>query len=94
MPGEFTVTSKKPGEKIEFDCPVPVPPEMKIDANGKPVEAEKIQAIYAEMNEGRADVLTLDPNGELFGPVILAAGFSPAKPKVTLMPILDSVMRT
>lgn len=79
MPGEFTVTFKKPGEKIEFDCPVPVPPEMKVDANGKPVEAEKIQAIYAEMNEGRADVLTLDPNGELFGSVILAAGFSPAK---------------
>ncbi|WP_027358962.1 FAD-dependent oxidoreductase [Desulforegula conservatrix] len=79
MPGEFTVTFKKPGEKIEFDCPLPVPPEMKVDANGKPVEAEKIQAIYAEMNEGRADVLTLDPNGELFGSVILAAGFSPAK---------------
>lgn len=77
-PGEFTVTFKKPGEKIEFDCPVPVPPEMKIDANGKPVEAEKIQAIYAEMNEGRADLLTLDPNGELFGSVILAAGFRPA----------------
>jgi quinone-modifying oxidoreductase subunit QmoB len=77
-PGEFTVTFKKPGEKIEFDCPVPVPAEMKVDASGKPLEAEKIQAIYAEMNEGRADLLTLDPNGELFGSVILAAGFRPA----------------
>lgn len=77
-PGEFTVTFKKPGEKIEFDCPVPVPAEMKVDESGKPVEAEKIQAIYAELNEGRADLLTLDPNGELYGSVILAAGFRPA----------------
>ncbi len=31
QPGEFTVTLKKPGEKIPFDVPFPVPEEMKFD---------------------------------------------------------------
>ena len=30
-PGEFVVTLKKPGEKIEFDVPFPLPDEMKVD---------------------------------------------------------------
>jgi quinone-modifying oxidoreductase subunit QmoB len=77
QPGEFTVTLKKPGEKIEFDVPFPLPDEMKVDENGKEYDSEKLFEIYQEYNQGRKDILTLDPNGELFGAVILAAGWRP-----------------
>ena len=79
QPGEFTATFKKPGEKIEFDVPYPLPPEMKVDDSGKDLDAETLHKKYLEYNEGRKDILTLDPNGELFGAVVLAAGWRPAK---------------
>ncbi|MBI5063256.1 MAG: CoB--CoM heterodisulfide reductase iron-sulfur subunit A family protein, partial [Desulfatitalea sp.] len=77
QPGEFTATFKKPGEKIEFDVPYPLPPEMRVDESGKEFDAETLNKKYLEFNEGRADILTLDPNGELFGAVVLAAGWRP-----------------
>ncbi|MBW1955050.1 MAG: FAD-dependent oxidoreductase [Deltaproteobacteria bacterium] len=80
-PGDFTVTLKKPGEKIEFDVPYPLPPEMRVDDKGKELDAEQLHAKYMEYNEGRLDILTLDPNGEKFGAVILAAGWRPYEPK-------------
>ncbi len=80
-PGEFTVTFKKPGEKIEFDVPFPLPDEMKVDENGKELDVEKLAEVYAEYNKGKNDILTLDPNGELFGAVVLAAGWRPDKPE-------------
>lgn len=80
-PGEFTVTLKKPGEKIEFDVPYPLPDEMKVDESGKELEAEKLHEVYMEYNKGRKDILTLDPDGELYGAVILAAGWRPYEPK-------------
>jgi quinone-modifying oxidoreductase subunit QmoB len=80
-PGDFTVTLKKPGEKIEFDVPFPLPPEMKVDESGKELDAEKLHEKYMEYNKGRNDILTLDPNGEKFGAVILAAGWRPYEPK-------------
>lgn len=79
QPGEFTVTFKNPGEKIEFDVPYPLPDEMKVDESGKELDAESLHAKYLEYNEGRKDILTLDPKGELFGAVILAAGWTPAE---------------
>ncbi len=79
QPGEFTVTFKKPGEKIQFDVPYPLPPEMLVDESGKELDAETLHKKYLEYNEGRADILTLDPDGELFGAVVLAAGWRPAK---------------
>ncbi|MFH2091780.1 MAG: FAD-dependent oxidoreductase [Pseudomonadota bacterium] len=79
QPGEFTVTFKTPGERIPFDVPFPLPAEMLIDANGKELDAEAQHAKYLEYNEGREDILQLDPNGELYGAVILAAGWRPAK---------------
>ena len=79
QPGDFTVTFKKPGEVIEFDCPVPVPEERRVDENGKPLDVDEVKKIYDEINEGRADLLTLDPGGEKFGSVILAAGWTPAE---------------
>ena len=39
-PGDFIVTFKKPGEKIEFDVPFPLPEEMKFDENGKELDVE------------------------------------------------------
>ncbi len=81
QPGEFTVTLKKPGEKIPFDVPFPLPDEMKVDENGKELDAEKQHEAYLAYNEGKNDILQLDPNGELFGAVILAAGWRPDKLK-------------
>jgi quinone-modifying oxidoreductase, subunit QmoB len=78
QPGEFTVTFKKPGEKIPFDVPFPLPEEMLVDENGKELDPEAAHAKFLEYNEGRQDILQLDPNGELYGAVILAAGWRPA----------------
>ncbi|MDL2286540.1 FAD-dependent oxidoreductase [Desulfococcaceae bacterium OttesenSCG-928-F15] len=78
QPGDFTVTFKKPGEAIEFDVPLAVPEERRVDANGKPLDVDQLQVIYKEINQGRADVLTFDPNGIKYGSVILAAGWKPA----------------
>jgi quinone-modifying oxidoreductase, subunit QmoB len=78
QPGEFTVTFKTPGEKIPFDVPFPLPEEMKFDESGKELEAAVQHEKYLEYNEGRVDILNLDPDGELYGAVILAAGWRPA----------------
>ncbi len=80
-PGDFTVTLKKPGEKIEFDVPFPLPDEMKVDDKGKELDAEALHAKFMAYNEGRQDILTLDPNGEKFGAVILAAGWRAYEPE-------------
>jgi quinone-modifying oxidoreductase subunit QmoB len=80
-PGDFTVTLKKPGEKTEFDVPYPLPDEMKVDDKGKDLDAEALHAKFMEYNEGKEDILTLDPNGEKFGAVILAAGWRPYEPE-------------
>ncbi len=80
-PGQFTVTFKKPGDKIEFDVPFPLPDEMKVDEKGKDLDAEKLHEAFMEFNTGKQDILTLDPDGELFGAVILAAGWRPYEPE-------------
>ncbi len=78
QPGEFTATFKKPGEKIEFDVPYPLPDEMKVDESGKELNAEQQFEAYQKYNEGKNDILSLDPDGELYGAVVLAAGWQPA----------------
>ncbi|MBU0986884.1 MAG: FAD-dependent oxidoreductase [Proteobacteria bacterium] len=80
-PGDFTVTLKKPGEKIEFDVPYPLPEEMKFDENGKELDVEAQHQRYLEYNKGKVDILQFDPNGEKFGAVVLAAGWRPDVPK-------------
>lgn len=80
-PGDFTVTLKKPGDKIEFDVPFPLPEEMKFDENGKELDVEAQHKRYLEYNKGRVDILKFDPNGEKFGAVVLAAGWRPFEPK-------------
>jgi quinone-modifying oxidoreductase, subunit QmoB len=81
QPGEFVVTLKKPGEKIEFDVPFPLPEEMKVDESGKEFDVEKQFELYQEYNKGKLDILQIDPNGEKFGAVILAAGWRPYTPE-------------
>ena len=78
QPGEFTATFKKPGAKIEFDVPFPLPEEMKVDEKGKELNTEQQFEAYKKYNEGKNDILTLDPDGELYGAVVLAAGWKPA----------------
>jgi quinone-modifying oxidoreductase subunit QmoB len=79
-PGEFVVTLKKPGEKIEFDVPFPLPDEMKVDENGKELDVEQQHERYLAYNQGRKDILSFDPEGEMFGAVVLAAGWRPYEP--------------
>ncbi len=79
-PGDFIVTLKKPGEKIEFDVPYPLPDEMKVDDSGKELDAAALHEKFMEYNEGKRDILTFDPDGEKFGAVILAAGWRPYEP--------------
>ena len=80
-PGDFTVTFKKPGEKMGFDVPYPLPDEMKVDDKGNELNAEQLHAKFMEYNEGKQDILTFDPDGETFGAVILAAGWRPYEPE-------------
>lgn len=80
-PGDFTVTLKKPGEKIKFDVPFPLPAEMKLDENGKELDVEEQHKRYLAYNEGKVDILQFDPDGEKFGSVVLAAGWRPDVPK-------------
>jgi len=79
-PGDFVVTLKKPGDKKEFDVPFPLPDEMKVDENGKELDVEALHQKYMEYNEGKRDILVLDPDGDKFGAVILAAGWRPYEP--------------
>jgi quinone-modifying oxidoreductase, subunit QmoB len=79
-PGNFTVTLKNPEEKIEFDVPFPLPPEMRLDEKGKELEADKLREKYLEYNVGKIDILNFDPKGEKFGAVVLAAGWRPWVP--------------
>jgi len=80
-PGDFTVTLKKPGEKMKFDVPFPLPEKMKFDENGKELDVEAQHKRYLEYNEGKLDILQFDPDGEKFGAVVLAAGWRPFEPE-------------
>ena len=77
QPGEFTVTIKTPGEKIPFDVPFPLPEEELVDENGKELDADAAHEKYLAYNEGKEDILQMDPDGELYGAVVLAAGWRP-----------------
>ncbi len=76
QPGEFTVSFKKPGENTPFDVPFPLPEEMKVDDQGKELDVDALKQKYDEYNDGKKDILSIDPNGELFGAVILATGWT------------------
>ncbi len=79
QPGDFTVTFKTPGEKIPFDVPFPLPAEELVDESGNELTAEDAHKKYLEFNEGKEDILQMDPEGRSYGAVILAAGWRPTE---------------
>lgn len=81
QPGEFIMTFKKPGENIPFDVPYPLPEEMKVDEKGNELDAAKQHEVFMEYNKGKEDILAIDPDGEKFGAVVLAAGWRPYEPE-------------
>ena len=80
-PGNFVVTLKSPDEKTPFDVPFPLPDEMKLDESGEELDVEQLNEKYKEYNEGKEDILTFDPDAELYGAVILAAGWRSYEPE-------------
>lgn len=79
-PGQYRVSFKAAGTKSEWDAPVPLTPEEKLDANGKELSAEDQKKVYLAKNEGRNDYMQQDPNAEIFGAVVLASGWKPYMP--------------
>lgn len=68
-PGQFNVTFKKTGEKTEWDAPARVTIE----------EQEQIASGELEdPNKGMKKYTLLNPDGELFGAVVIATGWTPA----------------
>ena len=69
-PGQFNVTFKKTGEKTEWDAPARVTVDQQdLIAKGEMEDPNKGMKKYTELN----------PDGELFGAVVLATGWTPAK---------------
>ena len=69
-PGQFNVTFKRTGEKTEWDAPARVTVEERdMIAKGEMEDPNKGMQNYTELN----------PAGELYGAVVLATGWTPAK---------------
>lgn len=69
-PGQFNVTLKKAGEKSEWDAPARVTVEQQ-----EQIEAGELE----DPNKGLQKYTLLNPDGELYGAVIVATGWTPAK---------------
>ncbi len=80
VPGAFRVSFKAAGSKSEWDAPVPLTDEEKLDENGNELSAEEQKAKYDAKNEGRHDYMEEDPNAEIHGAVVLASGWKPYQP--------------
>ncbi|MBW2484855.1 MAG: FAD-dependent oxidoreductase, partial [Deltaproteobacteria bacterium] len=68
-PGNFTVTFKKPGTKGEWDAPA----RVTVDEQDKIAKGE-----MEDPNAGLENYMNENPDGEKFGAVILATGWTPA----------------
>ena len=69
-PGKFNVTCKKTGQQSEWDAPARVTVDQQdLIAKGELEDPNKGLRPYTELN----------PEGELFGAVVLATGWTPAK---------------
>ena len=80
-PGAFRVSLKETGTKSEWDAPVPLTDEEKLDENGNELSAEEQKKKYDEKNEGRHEYTEVDPNAEIVGAVVLASGWKPYEPE-------------
>ncbi|MDO5674120.1 MAG: hydrogenase iron-sulfur subunit [bacterium] len=69
-PGQFNVTFKKAGEKTEWDAPARVTVEQQDQIASGEME---------DPNKGMKKYTALNPDGELFGAVVIATGWTPAK---------------
>ncbi len=81
VPGAFRVSLKETGTKSEWDAPVPLTEEEKLDENGNELSAEEQKKKYDEKNEGRHEYTEVDPNAEICGAVVLASGWKPYEPE-------------
>ncbi len=68
-PGQFNVTFKKTGEKSEWDAPARVTVEQQEQIASGELE---------DPNKGLQKYTLLNPEGELFGAVVVATGWTPA----------------
>ena len=68
-PGQFNVTFKAAGTSTEWDAPAKVTAEQQDQINKGEVE---------DPNTGLQKYTTLNPEGEMFGAVVLATGWKPA----------------
>lgn len=68
-PGQFNVTFKKAGEQSEWDAPA----RVTVDQQEQIAKGE-----LEDPNKGMQKYTELNPNGELFGAVVLATGWTPA----------------
>ncbi len=80
-PGIFRISLKQAGTKSEWDAPVPLTEEEKLDENGNELSAEEQKKKYEEKNKGRRDYMEIDPNAEIVGAVVLASGWKPYEPQ-------------
>ncbi len=80
VPGRYRVSMKPTGSKSEWDAPVPLTPEEKLDASGNELSAEDQKKVYAAKNEGRKDYMIENTDAEIFGAVIVASGWRPYIP--------------
>ncbi len=69
-PGQFNVTFKKAGEKSEWDAPA----KVTVDQQEQIASGE-----MEDPNKGMKKYTLLNPDGELFGAVVVATGWTPAK---------------
>jgi quinone-modifying oxidoreductase subunit QmoB len=80
VPGDYKVSFKAAGTKSEWDAPVPLKEEEKLDDSGKELSAEDQKKRYQEKNEGRQDYMIVDEAAESFGAVVVASGWKPYMP--------------
>jgi len=77
-PGQFRVSFKTPGTKSEWD----VPPKVKEGEEATvacPTPAPDAEPAADQVS--CSDILTIDPNAEIFGAIVVAAGWRPYEPK-------------
>ena len=68
-PGQFNVTFRKSGEKTEWDAPARVTVDQQEMINNGEME---------DPNKGLQKYTKLNPDGEIFGSVVVATGWTPA----------------
>ncbi len=77
-PGQFLVSFKDPGSKTEWDVPPKAEEEKACGTDTKDASSEPSEPAADQIN--CADILSVDPDAEKFGAVVVAAGWRPYEP--------------